>query len=82
MYVFTYFTYILRCNRGTRNSRPLDLAASKDQPDVGRAYVLAHPGRPPDVREVQCRRILGTHDPRRISKKYKSNYNQFTTFIS
>ena len=44
MYVFTYFTYILRCNRGTRNSRPLDLAASKDRPDAGRAYVLARPG--------------------------------------
>ena len=82
MYVFTYFTYILRRIRGTRSSRPLDLATSKDRPNVGRAYVLARPGRPPDVHEVQCRRILGTRDPRRISKKYKSNYNQFTTFIS
>ena len=71
MCVFTYFTYILRCNRGTRSSRPLDLAASKDRPNVGRAYVLARPGRPPDVREVQCRRILGTRDPRRISKSIK-----------
>ena len=71
MRVFTYFTYILRRNRGTRSSRPLDLATSKDRPNVGRAYVLARPGRPPDVREVQCRRILGTRDPRRISKSIK-----------
>ena len=82
MRVFTYFTYILRYDRGTRSSRPLDLATSKDRPNVGRAYVLAHPGRPPDVHEVQCRRILGTRDPRRISKRYKGNYNHFTTFIS
>ena len=71
MYVFTYFTYILRRIRGTRSSRPLDLATSKDRPNVGRAYVLARPGRPPDVREVQFRRILGTRDPRRISKSIK-----------
>ena len=71
MYVFTYFTYILRRIRGTRSSRPLDLATSKDRPNVGRAYVLARPDRPPDVREVQCRRILGTRDPRRISKSIK-----------
>ena len=71
MRVFTYFTYILRYNRGTRSSRPLDLATSKDRPNVGRAYVLARPGRPPDVREVQYRRILGTRDPRRISKSIK-----------
>ena len=44
MYVFTYFTYVLRCNHGTRNSRPLDLAASKDRPDAGKAYALARPG--------------------------------------
>ena len=82
MYVFTYFTYILRCSHGTRNSRPLDLAASKDRPDVGRIYVLARSGRPPDAREGQCRRAPGTRDSRRISEKYKGNYIQFTTFIS
>ena len=53
----------------------MDLAASKDRPDAGRTYVLARSGRPPDAREGQCRRAPGTRDSRRISEKYKGNYN-------
>ena len=60
----------------------MDLAASKDRPDAGKAYALARPDRPPDVREGQCHRVPGTQNSRRISEKYEGNYNQFTTFIS